>query len=103
MAADFKKRFNIPFTLLVDQDRRTYKAFGLARASAAQLIGPGVLARGAISVLKGNIQGIPPKGTDPMQLGGVAVVDKGGEVLFVHRSKTTADNIPLDEVVAALP
>ena len=103
MAADFKKKFDIPFLLLVDQRRDSYKAFGLLRGNATQVFGPGVVARGTLSVLKGNIQGLPPKGTDRMQLGGVAVVDKGGDVLFVHRSKTAADNIPLDEIVAALP
>jgi len=30
-------------------------------------------------------------------------VDKGGEILFIHRSKNVADNFPIEQVIEALP
>ena len=103
MAADFRTKFKIPFPLLVDHNRNTYKAIGLVRGNLNEVMGPAVVAKGVGEFLKGNRQALPPKGTDRMQLGGVAVVDKGGEVLFVHRSKTSADNIPVDTILEVLP
>ena len=102
MAADFRSKFKIPFPLLVDHKRDTYKAIGLIRGNVNEVMGPAVVAKGVGEFFKGNIQALPPKGTDRMQLGGVAVVDKGGEVLFVHRSKTSADNIPVDTILEVL-
>ena len=102
LAAEFRTKFRIPFPLLVDHGRVTYKSVGLARGSFNDVMGPAVVAKGAVEFVKGNLQALPPKGTDRMQLGGVAVVDKGGEVLLVHRSKTSADNIPVDTILEAL-
>jgi len=103
MAADFKKKFKIPHPLLVDQKRTTYKALQLKKGKARDIVNPGVLAKGTLEVLKGNIQGVAPKGTSMTQLGGVVIVDKGGEIVFTHRSQNAADNLPVDEVMASLP
>lgn len=103
MAKDFRDKRHIPFPLLIDQERISYKSLSLKRGRANDLFGPAVIARGTLSVLKGNIQGLPPRQVDLRQLGAVAVVDQGGEVLFIHRSKTVADNIPVEQVIEALP
>ena len=101
-AADFREQFNVPFPLIVDHTKETYRALELGRASLAQLIGPGVLLRGAKSLLSGHGMTAKPK-EDPTQLGGVVVADKGGSILYRYVSKTQADNPPTDEVIAALP
>lgn len=64
---------------------------------------PSVVARGALKVLKGNIQGLPPKDSDLFQMGAVAIVDRSGDILYIHRNKTAADNIPVEEIIEALP
>ena len=103
MAADFKAKRKIPFTLLVDQERTSYKALELKRATALEIFGPEVIAKGTLSFFKGNLQGNAPKGTSLRQLGGALVVDKGGRVLLNHQAKDASDNVPVDDILAALP
>jgi hypothetical protein len=102
MAKDFRDKRKIPFPLLIDRERISYKSLSLKRGNANEVYGPAVVARGSLKFLK-NLQGLPPKETDRMQLGAVAVVDKGGDILFIHRSKTAADNFPVAQVIEALP
>ena len=103
MAADFKAKRKLPFTLLVDQERATYKALELKRASALEIFGPQVIARGTLSFVKGHLQGMAPEGTSLRQLGGSVVVDRGGKVLLTQRSDDASDNISVDEILSALP
>lgn len=100
MAESFKQEQEIPFTLLVDHDRLTYKALEFRRSSAWNVYGPPVWIEGIRSILRyGNRF---PK-QDPMQLGGIVVVDKGGEILYTFRARVSSDIAPLDKVLAALP
>src|SRR5687767_12954936 len=103
MAADFKVKRKIPFTLLVDQERTTYKALHLAKGSALEIFGPQVIARGTLSFVKGHLQGMAPQGTSLRQLGGALLVDRGGEVLLSQRAADASDNISVDEILEALP
>lgn len=98
MAAHFKEEMQIPFPLLVDHDRKTYKALAIRRASPWEIYGPPVWIRGIKSILEYG-QKIPKQ--DPFQLGGAAVVDKAGEVLYLYRSRDSSDIPQLDEVLAA--
>jgi hypothetical protein len=99
MAAHFKSELGIPFPLLVDHDKQTYRALAIGRASAWNIYGPPVWIEGIRSIARfGNR--IPKQ--DPFQLGGAAVVDKSGEVLFLYRSRDSSDVPPIDEVLAAL-
>jgi hypothetical protein len=103
MAADFKRKRKIPFPLLVDQDRVTYKAMSLGKGSALDIFGPQVLAKGTLSFVKGHLQGLAPEGTSMRQLGGALIVDRGGTVLLSHQSSDASDNLPVDHLIAALP
>jgi peroxiredoxin len=100
MAADFKEKQDIPFRLLVDQEKRTYKALDLDRSVMAAT-GPQVWLKGARSILKGH--GMAPAQQDWQQLGGALVVDRGGRVLLAHRAKDAADNAPVRRLLEALP
>lgn len=97
-ARRFKEDFSLPFTVLVDKKRESYRALGLGRGSFSDVMGPRVWARGVTSILKHG-QGIPKE--DPYQLGGVAIFE-GGEVSFVHRSKSSSDNPPVEKLLEAL-
>ena len=103
MAADFKAKRKIPFTLLVDQDRTTYKAMELKRGTALEILGPQVIAKGTLSFIKGHVQSNAPRGTSLRQLGGTLVVDRGGKVILSHQASDASDNLPVDEILAALP
>ena len=99
MAAHFRDEQKIPFPLLVDHNKQTYRALGIKRTGAWNVYGPPVWVKGIRSILAyGNK--IPKQ--DPFQLGGVVVADKGGEVLFVHRATASSDNAPVDRILAAV-
>ena len=97
MAAHFKREFDIPFTLLVDHDRETYRALGLTRANPWNVYGPPVWIEGIRSILNHGNK-IPKQ--DPFQLGGAVVAEKGGEILFVYRSKASSDVPPVDRLIS---
>ena len=100
MAANFKQEQEIPFTLLVDHERLTYKALEFRRSSAWNVYGPPVWIDGIRSILRyGNRF---PK-QDPLQLGGIVVAAKGGEILYSFRARASSDIAPLDKVFDALP
>lgn len=99
MAAHFKREFDIPFPLLVDHDRETYRALKLGRANPWNIYGPPVWIEGIRSIL--NYGNKIPK-QDPFQLGGAVVVEKGGEPLFVYRSKASSDVPPIDRMISAV-
>ena len=97
-ARQFKEQQRLPFTVLVDKKRESYRVLGLERGGFSEVLGPRVWGKGLKSLLRHG-QGIPKE--DPYQLGGVAVV-KDGKVILVHRSATASDNLPIDELLAAI-
>ena len=97
-ARRFKEQQRLPFTLLVDKKRASYRMLGLERGSMSNVMGPEVWKDGVKSVIKHG-QGLPKE--DPYQLGG-AVVVKDGELKLVHRSRTSSDNLPIEELLAAI-
>ena len=98
-ARRFKERYQLPFSVLVDKKRASYRMLGLERGSASDVMGPAVWGKGLRSVLRRG-QGIPKE--DPYQLGGAMVVATDGTVKLVHRATTSADNAPVDELLAAI-
>lgn len=97
-ARRFKAEYSLPFTVLVDKKRESYRMLGLKRGSFSEVMGPRVWVRGARSLLKHG-QGVPKE--DPYQLGGAAVI-KDGEPVLVHRSETSSDNLSVDELIEVL-
>lgn len=100
-AADFRDRESIPFPLIVDHTKQTYRTLEMKRGRWVDIAGPRLLWRSTTSILGGNKQSRAKQ--DPLQLGGAAVVDARGELLYVHRSKDSSDNVPAEKLIAALP
>jgi AhpC/TSA antioxidant enzyme len=100
-ARDFAEERDIPFPLLADPRKESYKAMGLERGSMGQLVGPRVWKQGAKNILGGTPTTITK--LDMKQLGGSAVILPGGAFAFLHRATTSADNAPIDELLAAIP
>ena len=101
-ASKFRDELDIPFPLLVDRTRETYRLLELKRGNWNEVAGPKVWARGLRSIVGGNSQTVRPT-EDPLQLGGAAVILPGGHLAYVHRAKSSSDNVPIDELLAALP
>jgi hypothetical protein len=101
MAKHFADTRSIPFPLLVDHDRDSYRALELKIGSLMDVAGPKVWMRGIKGTLSGHPSTLPKQ--DPKQMGGVMVVAPGGHVLYLHRAEESSDNPPIDEVLEALP
>ena len=99
-AAGFARQEQLPFPLLVDSDRRSYKAACLMRSDWAGAVGPKVWASGLRSLMRGRGMRRPQQ--DPLQLGGAMVVGPGGTVLYRHVAEHSADNAPIEDLLAAL-
>jgi hypothetical protein len=101
MAANFRDTQGIPFPLLVDRTKQTYRALELGRGSWMDVAGPKVWTRGAKSILSGRGQGVPKQ--DPWQLGGAIVAEAGGQIRYVHRAKTSSDNPKPEDLLEQIP
>ena len=89
-----------PFRVLADPERVAYRAFGLERASWAQLLKPGVI----LTYLGLILRGRRPKAAheDVHQLGGDFVLDRPGKLLYAYRSSDPADRPDVSELIAAV-
>lgn len=101
MAADFRDRRDVPFPLLVDRTKQTYRALEMKRGNIWEVMGPPNWPRYIKGILSGH--GVDKPQQDPLQMGGVLVVDNDGRVTYEFRSSVAAENPPVDEVLGALP
>lgn len=101
MAADFREKQAIGFPLLVDRTKETYRALEMKRGTLWDVTGPQNWPRFVKGMLTGH--GVDKPKQDPLQMGGVLVVDKGGKVVYEFRASAAADNPAVDDVLAALP
>jgi peroxiredoxin len=96
-AKHFRKTQDVDIPLLVDPDRRTYKAVGAKVGTLGELLGPRVVLKGALT---GKRQG--KHVGNPAQLGGVLVIDTDGRVTWAHMADDASDNPPNEDVLEAV-
>jgi len=99
-AADFKGKQGIELPLLVDPDRRSYKAAGAKKATFSELLGPAVVLKGIRRGVKSRLHQGRTIG-HPAQLGGVLVVARDGRVTWAHLADDASDNPPNETVLKA--
>lgn len=100
-AAHFRRRQGIELPVLADNDRVTYKAAGAKMGSIGELLGPKVMAKGALTTLQTGRFQTRTIG-HPAQLGGAILITPDGTVAWSHMSKDASDNASADEILAAL-
>jgi prostamide/prostaglandin F2alpha synthase len=100
-AAHFRRRQGIELRVLADNDRASYKAAGAKMGSVGELIGPKVVAKGALTTLQTGRFQTRTIG-HPAQLGGAMVIVPGGTVAWSHMARDASDNASADEILAAL-
>jgi peroxiredoxin len=77
-------RLQLPFTFVLDPERKAYEAFGLGRASFLRSYGyPEVVAFYARALFRGRVPDLHRR-QDRRQLGGDFVIDRNGVVVFAH-------------------
>jgi prostamide/prostaglandin F2alpha synthase len=100
-AAHFRRRQHIDLPVLTDEDRSTYRAAGARVGSLGELVGPRVIARGALTTLRtGKVQGRTIG--HPAQLGGAMVIAPGGEIVWSRMARDASDNASPEEILAAV-
>jgi peroxiredoxin len=100
-AQHFREAHDLDIPIYVDEGRDAYKAAGTKIATFDELLGPRVVAKGAlVSAQMGVHQGRTVG--HAAQLGGVLVVLPGDEIVYSHLSGDAGDNPPNSEVLAAV-
>ena len=85
---------------LSDSEERAYRAFGLGKAGAAELVSADVVVGFVRAIAEGH--GAGPVVGDSRQMPGTFVIGRGGRVLMAHYSRTIADHPEARAVLAAL-
>ena len=100
-ARAFREETGITFPLLIDEQRRAYRAAGLKSANLLHLFRRDNAAGRERARAAGFRQ--QKLGKNPFQLGGSFVFGPGNVDLFAHFSKTFGDNASPAALLAALP
>ena len=100
-AARFRRRQGLHLPVLADDKRESYKAAGAKKANASELVGPKVIAKGALATVRSRQLQTRPIG-DPAQLGGALVITPDGTVAWSHMSEDASDNAGPREILSAL-
>ena len=98
--AGYRRRFVDPLTVVSDEERRVYRAYGLGRGPWWRVYGVATLRRYVELLRRGRRLERPTE--DTLQLGGDVVVDREGRLAYVHRSRRPDDRPDVDELVAAV-
>ena len=99
-AAHFRRRLGIELPVLADERRRSYAAAGAKIATARELLGPKVLARGLRPMLSSKTHQGRPVG-NVAQLAGALVVAPGGALAFEQMARDASDNVSAEVLLAA--
>ena len=99
-ARHFREDAGITFPLLIDEERRAYRAAGLKRASVLHLLRADNARARVRAKASGHQQG--RLGKNPFQLGGSFVFFPGNVDGYAHVSATFGDNAPVEDLLAAV-
>jgi alkyl hydroperoxide reductase subunit AhpC len=94
--AEFRERLAIPFPLLSDPRRDAYRAYGLGRLSVRREANLTSFVETARRAMR---HGIAPSVDDPIQLGGVFVVDRAGVIRYAFRPERAYETAPVDDLL----
>jgi peroxiredoxin len=92
----------LPFPVVSDPDRASYRAFGLERISPLSMLRPGVILRLLRLLFRGWGIRKPVKGEDILQRGGDFVVDREGRLRYAYRSAQLTDRPSVDALLQAI-
>lgn len=97
---EFLKKFELPFEMVCDPERKLYGLYGLKRMGVLDFLSPSLALKSLSAVAKGNLVGMPEG--DVKQLAGVFIIDISGHIRFRHLSADPSDFPPAEDVLAAL-
>lgn len=104
-AARFFDKWEITIPSLGDPSAAGYQAFGMLRGGWWGILFRALLTEPVETlrlIAKADMAGAALKAADPLRLPGVAIVERGGTLRFVHRSLETREMPSNAEIFAAL-
>lgn len=99
-AAAYRREADLPWPLLVDQERKLYGKYGMTQGTAWQIFGPASWLRYAQLIARGRRVRRPTG--DVHQLGGDVLIDPEGVVRLHHVGQGPADRPSIAEVLALI-
>jgi hypothetical protein len=101
-AAAWRDEVSLGDALVIADPRRTlYKALGARRPKPVWMLRPRVAVSGVRTMLSGERPSMT-KGDDALQLGVDVVVDRNGQIAFIHRASDPADRTPPADLIAVV-
>lgn len=89
LGKNYVRQTGLPFPLLLDRERRLYRAYGMERGTWWQIYGPGTIAKYIALMMRGRMPGKP--GEDWRQLGGDVLISPEGIIRMHHVSRNPHD------------
>jgi peroxiredoxin len=99
-SAKFAAKFNVPFPIVADPEKKLYRKFGLKQMSTLGFLSPSVVLKGVAAIAGGHGIGMPQG--DVRQLPGVFVINTAGEIILRHFSGNPADHPDAKTILAAI-
>ncbi len=100
--AAYQSRNALPFPLLIDADRASYRAYGLGRGSVARIWG-WQAARRYLEIFRRNgLGGLRRPTEDSLQLGGDFVVAPDGTLAYGFWGQGPDDRPDVDDLIEAV-
>jgi len=90
----------LPFLLLADPTRASYRAFGLERTNWLRIFRPRVIWKYLKLIARGGKIRRVPEGEDALQLGGDFLIDRERRLKWGFRSADPADRPTIDVMLA---
>lgn len=108
-AIAFASSKELPFPLLLDRDRGTYRAYGLVQGKAMQVLSPRVALPWIKAELSAETRQRGLAGGSFLQMPGTFVIDtsgvvqaRTGKIRMAHRNRDFADAPPIERLIEAL-
>ena len=97
-AEQFRDEFSLSFPIICDPQKKLYRMYDLKGGIVADVASLSVLLKGLRTMSLGYRPGIP-RG-DVMQLPGVFLIDRDGNIRYSYFSKDSSDNPPVKTLIA---
>lgn len=102
LAVQYNERLELPFPVLIDEDRSVYHAYGLGRGSMARVWGWRTLERYFEIFRREGLGGLRMPTEDTLQLGGDFVTTPDGDLAYRFQGQGPDDRPSVDELVQAM-
>ena len=93
---------NLPFPVVLDRDRSSYRSYGLGRGTVRRVWSPKALKKYVEILRKDGLGALSRTDEDTLQLGGDFVVGPDGTLVYGFWGEGPDDRPTVDELVAAV-